>query len=120
MLSLLLAFQTSGTPLDPAAVCLQARRDADRTVERYRWLGAGALTPFIGSPLGGAIAVALSYFITPSVPLSSLEDLPSSYSLIYSTCYRNRARILQLQYTTLGCALSSLLLPLLYLPFIRY
>ncbi len=121
MLILFLTFQNPDTTYrDPARVCLQAYEDANRTVDKNRWLGAGALAPLIGSPLGGVVAVALSYFITPSIPLYALEKLPSDYTPIYSACYNTRARILQVKYTTLGCALGSILPPLLYLPFIRY
>ncbi len=103
---------------DPADVCLVAYGDAERSVDRRMWLAAGAIASLATGITGGPAVVVLAYLNNARVPLTKWKELESKspeYRMVYSRCYEDKIREIRVKSSAVGCAVGSLLFPLVYL-----
>jgi len=79
--------------------CTQAQLDAQTDINSTLWLGAGCLF--------GIIGVAAAYVIDPSPPATRLIGMPPDYVVMYSDCYKAKAKSIQTSAATKGCLLYA-------------
>ena len=82
--------------------CMQAKMDAQRTVNGSMWFAVGCLLTF---PLGWPI---LPMIVQPEPPATSLLGKSSDYVATYTACYKTAATKIVKSKSLNGCIVGSL------------
>ncbi len=91
--------------------CAQAQMDAQADVNQTIWffagcfpvLGGACLLGIIGGSLGGITGIGAAYLIEPSPSPTHLLGQPSDYVVMYTQCYKEKGKSIQLSAATKGC-----------------
>ena len=81
----------------------QAKRDAERDVEKYVSLPAWGAMGFAC----GCLGIAYIYFSTPEIPVGVLLGKSPTYVGTYTRVYRDHAKRRRLQAAAIGCGIGN-------------
>ena len=101
MMLVSLVIVSSAEETDIAAkACTDAKLDAQEDIDAKLWIGAGCLF--------GLLGVGAAYIIKPSPPMSRLLGKSPDYVAVYTACYKDEGKKIQVKSAVKGCMLGML------------
>jgi len=79
---------------DAGDACVRAQLDAERDVSGALWLALGCIFPILG--------LAAAYLLEPSPPATALLGKSSDYVAVYTDCYKDKGRNIQVRKALIG------------------
>ncbi len=89
--------------------CMQAQMDAQADVNGTLW--------FLGGCLFDVFGVGAAYVIEPSPPATRLLGQPPDYVAMYTDCYKEKGKSIQVSNAMKGCVVK---LVVVWLPYILW